>query len=72
MTNTLITIGVSVVFTLIGVIWNSLNNRIKNIENRVNEQDTLLEKRIKTAVQEAFKDFELKLINQGRLDPEKR
>jgi hypothetical protein len=72
MTNTLITIGVSVVFTLIGVIWNSLNNRIKAIEARINELDDSLEKKIKSAVQEAFKDFELKLINQGRLDPEKR
>lgn len=72
MSNTLITIGVSVVFTLIGVIWNSLNNRIKTIEARINELDDSLEKKIKSAVQEAFKDFELKLINQGRLDPEKR
>jgi uncharacterized membrane protein len=69
MTNTIITIGVSVVFTLIGVIWNSLNNRIKSIEARINELDNSLEKRIKTAVQEAFKDFELNLIKQGRLEP---
>lgn len=69
MANTIIAIGVSVVFTLIGVIWNSLNNRIKSIEARINELDNSLEKRIKTAVQEAFKDFELNLIKQGRLEP---
>lgn len=69
MTNTLITIGISIIFTLIGVIWNSLNQRIKALEKRINEVDKGIKQTIKDAVTEAFKEIELIWINQGRIKP---